>query len=46
MKIVKPIALAEEIDESNELIGLSAISAEKYLKGIYYLYWGNEKQLS
>jgi predicted nucleic acid-binding protein len=40
----KASALAEELDESNEPVGLSAISTEEYLRGIYYLYW-NDKEL-
>ncbi len=39
------IEIAKEIDMTNERMGLSVISAEEYLRGIYYLYLGNEKVL-
>jgi len=38
------VRVAREIDLSNERLGLSIISAEEYLRGIYYLYW-NDKRL-
>jgi len=38
------VRVAKEIDLSNERLGLSIISAEEYLRGIYYLYW-NDKRL-
>lgn len=41
----KAIELAKELDEINEFVGLSVISAEEYLRGVYYLYWNNEKFL-
>lgn len=41
----KAIELAKELDEINEFVGLSVISAEEYLRGVYYLYWNNEKLL-
>ncbi|MEM2122845.1 MAG: type II toxin-antitoxin system VapC family toxin [Candidatus Bathyarchaeia archaeon] len=39
------VALAKELDEDYESIGLSVISAEEYLRGIYYLYWDEKEQL-
>jgi tRNA(fMet)-specific endonuclease VapC len=38
-------ALAEELDESSETVGLSVISVEEYLRGIYYLYWDDKELL-
>jgi predicted nucleic acid-binding protein len=39
-------ALAEELDESSETVGLSVISVEEYLRGIYYLYlYWDDKEL-
>jgi len=35
--------LAYELDEVGETVGLSVISAEEYLRGVYYLYWGSKK---
>jgi len=39
------VRVAREIDLSNERLGLSIISAEEYLRGIYYLYWNDKKLL-
>jgi len=39
------ITIAREIDLLEERPGLSAISAEEYLRGVYYLYCENESSL-
>ena len=34
-----------ENDELNEVVGLSAISVEEYFRGVYYLYWEDQRTL-
>jgi len=41
----KAVDVARELDELGELVCLSVISAEEYLRGIYYLYWDNKEKL-
>jgi len=41
----KAVELARELDELYEEVGLSVISVEEYLRGIYYLYWDNKTLL-
>lgn len=37
--------MAKELDEAEENVGLPVISAEEYLRGIYYLYLDDERPL-
>ncbi|MEM1570318.1 MAG: type II toxin-antitoxin system VapC family toxin [Candidatus Bathyarchaeia archaeon] len=37
--------VAEGCDEVNEAVGLSVVSVEEYLSGVYYLYWENRDVL-
>ena len=37
--------MAKELDEAEENVGLPVISAEEYLRGIYYLYLDDERLL-
>ncbi|MEM2107549.1 MAG: PIN domain-containing protein [Candidatus Bathyarchaeia archaeon] len=39
------VAFAKELDEIGEPVGLSTISAEEYFRGIFYLYWDDERVL-
>ena len=39
------VKIAEEMDLLAERVGLSVISVEEYIRGIYYLYWSNKKVL-
>ncbi|MBS7649766.1 MAG: type II toxin-antitoxin system VapC family toxin [Candidatus Bathyarchaeia archaeon] len=39
------VALAKELDEIGEPVGLSTISAEEYFRGVFYLYWDDERVL-
>lgn len=39
------VELASELDRSGEKAGLSVISVQEYLRGIFYLYWNDEKAL-
>ncbi|MEM4727600.1 MAG: hypothetical protein QXD04_05040 [Candidatus Bathyarchaeia archaeon] len=32
------LEVAKECDEVNETVGLSVVSVEEYLRGVYYLY--------
>ncbi|MEM3528186.1 MAG: type II toxin-antitoxin system VapC family toxin, partial [Candidatus Bathyarchaeia archaeon] len=36
---------AKELDEIGEPVGLSTISAEEYFRGVFYLYWDDERVL-
>ncbi|MBS7618150.1 PIN domain-containing protein [Candidatus Bathyarchaeota archaeon] len=33
------LEFAKECDEVNETVGLSVVSVEEYLRGVYHLYW-------
>jgi len=39
------LEVAEGCDEVNEAVGLSVVSVEEYLSGVYYLYWENRDVL-
>jgi len=39
------ISIAKEVDLIGERMGLSVISVEEYIRGIYYLYWKEENKL-
>ncbi|MCP8308186.1 MAG: type II toxin-antitoxin system VapC family toxin [archaeon] len=38
-------SIARKVDEEGSFAGISVISAHEYLFGIYYRYFGNEKEL-
>ena len=41
----RAVKLASILDNTGEVVGLSVISVEEYLRGIFYLYRGREKTL-
>lgn len=39
------LEVAKECDEVNEVVCLSVVSIEEYLRGVYYLYWEDKEVL-
>jgi len=39
------VQLANELDAMDETVGISVITVEEYLRGIYYLFWDNKLKL-
>jgi len=39
------VKVAEEMDLLGERVGLSVISVEEYVRGVYYLYWDDKELL-